>query len=111
MTKYLIIGNGVAGTTAAEHISKTDQHGDVTMVTDEDMPFYHRLFDLYRSLNPETAKRDSFETEPVGHMMEGGFSPEAFMEQNKDAMTADPGLGFPRCHVPYEKGRGKAEDG
>ncbi|MFO7984886.1 MAG: FAD-dependent oxidoreductase [Desulfatiglandaceae bacterium] len=43
MTKYLIIGNGVAGTTAAEHIRKTDQGGKITMVTDEDLPFYHRL--------------------------------------------------------------------
>lgn len=43
MTKYLIIGNGVAGTTAAEHIRKKDQGGKITMVTDEDLPFYHRL--------------------------------------------------------------------
>lgn len=43
MAGYLIIGNGVAGTTAAEHIRKTDQEGKITMVTDEDLPFYHRL--------------------------------------------------------------------
>ncbi|MFP3911652.1 MAG: NAD(P)/FAD-dependent oxidoreductase [Desulfobacteraceae bacterium] len=43
MAGYLIIGNGVAGTTAAEHIRKTDQGGKITMVTDEDLPFYHRL--------------------------------------------------------------------
>ena len=43
MTNFLIIGNGVAGTTAAEHIRKTDQGGKITMVTDEDLPFYHRL--------------------------------------------------------------------
>lgn len=43
MAGYLIIGNGVAGTTAAEHIRKTDQEGKITMVADEDLPFYHRL--------------------------------------------------------------------
>lgn len=43
MTDYLIIGNGVSGTTAAEHIRKSDESGKITMVTEEDMPFYHRL--------------------------------------------------------------------
>ncbi len=43
MTDYLIIGNGVAGTTAAENIRKQDKKGGVTIVTDEDFPFYWRL--------------------------------------------------------------------
>jgi nitrite reductase (NADH) large subunit len=43
MAKYLIVGNGVAGTTAAEHIRKQDGHGSITMVTDEGIPFYWRL--------------------------------------------------------------------
>ena len=43
MTDYLIIGNGVAGTTAAENIRKTDEEGDITIVTGEDLPFYHRI--------------------------------------------------------------------
>jgi len=43
MTNYLIIGNGVAGTTAAENIRKTDEEGDITIVTGEDLPFYHRI--------------------------------------------------------------------
>ena len=43
MKNYLIVGNGVAGTTAAENIRKTDREGAVTMVTDEDLPFYYRL--------------------------------------------------------------------
>jgi len=41
--KYLIIGNGVAGTTAAEQIRKSDSKGDITILTDEDLPFYHRI--------------------------------------------------------------------
>ncbi len=43
MVDYLIIGNGVAGTTAAEHIRKTDEEGTITIVTDEEVPFYYRI--------------------------------------------------------------------
>jgi nitrite reductase (NADH) large subunit len=43
MTQYLIIGNGVAGTTAAENIRKYDKTGNITIVTDEALPFYYRL--------------------------------------------------------------------
>jgi len=43
MVEYLIVGNGVAGTTAAEHVRKQDPHGAVTIVTDEDLPFYWRI--------------------------------------------------------------------
>jgi len=43
MADYLIVGNGVAGTTAAENIRKLDKEGDITMVTDEDIPFYYRI--------------------------------------------------------------------
>lgn len=43
MQKYLIIGNGVAGTTAAEHIRKNDSNGSITILSDEDLPFYYRL--------------------------------------------------------------------
>lgn len=40
---YLIIGNGVAGTTAAENIRLNDPAGPITIVTDEDLPFYYRI--------------------------------------------------------------------
>jgi len=43
MKNYLIIGNGVAGTTAAEYIRKHDNEGNITIVTDEDLPFYWRI--------------------------------------------------------------------
>ena len=43
MTNYLIIGNGVAGTTAAENIRENDKQGNITIVTDEDIPFYYRI--------------------------------------------------------------------
>ncbi len=40
---YLIIGSGVAGTTAAKSIRKLDQYGALTIVTDEPYPFYSRI--------------------------------------------------------------------
>ena len=43
MTKYLIIGNGVAGATAAQEIRKNDSQGQITMVTEEKFPFYSRI--------------------------------------------------------------------
>lgn len=42
MIRYLIVGNGVAGTTAAEYIRKQDSMGKISIVTDEDLPFYFR---------------------------------------------------------------------
>jgi nitrite reductase (NADH) large subunit len=43
MTNYLIVGNGVAGTTAAEFIRKQDSAGSIAMITEEDLPFYYRI--------------------------------------------------------------------
>ena len=43
MTQYIIIGNGVAGTTAAENIRKNDSSGRITIITDEDLSFYYRI--------------------------------------------------------------------
>ena len=40
MKKYVIVGNGVAGTTAAENIRKLDGEGSITVITNEDLPFY-----------------------------------------------------------------------
>jgi nitrite reductase (NADH) large subunit len=41
--KYLIIGNGIAGTTAALHIRKFDAGGEITIITEEDLPLYSRI--------------------------------------------------------------------
>jgi nitrite reductase (NADH) large subunit len=43
MRHYLIIGNGVAGVTAAENIHKQDNKANITVITDEDLPFYYRI--------------------------------------------------------------------
>jgi nitrite reductase (NADH) large subunit len=43
MARYVIVGNGVAGTTAAENIRKQDQAGTIVMLTEEDLSFYWRI--------------------------------------------------------------------
>ena len=42
-TTYLILGNGVAGTTAAEAIRRQDPEGRITILSEEDIPFYYRI--------------------------------------------------------------------
>lgn len=41
--KYVIIGNGVAGTTGAATIRKFDPEGSITVITDESYPYYSRI--------------------------------------------------------------------
>lgn len=43
MKKYLIIGNGIAGTTAAEQIRKNDAEGQIKIITKELFPLYSRI--------------------------------------------------------------------
>lgn len=43
MQRYLIIGSGIAGMTAAETIREHDPDGSITMVTEETVPFYNRI--------------------------------------------------------------------
>lgn len=42
MTRYLILGNGAAGATAAEEIRLTDVRGEITVVSAEPYPMYSR---------------------------------------------------------------------
>jgi len=41
--KHIIIGNGVAGTTAALHIRKADPAAAISVITEEPYPFYSRI--------------------------------------------------------------------
>ena len=41
--KYLIVGGGVAGTTAAETIRANDSNGSIAIITDEPHPLYSRV--------------------------------------------------------------------
>jgi len=42
-TQYVIIGNGIAGTTAAEVLRRADPGGCVSLITDEPYPLYNRV--------------------------------------------------------------------
>lgn len=55
-TKYLIIGNGIAGLAAAREIRKNDKVGTITMVSSEEYLTYYRLKltkSLSKDINPE----------------------------------------------------------
>src|SRR3989344_9037983 len=41
--KYLIVGGGVAGTTAADTIRKNDPEGSIAIISDEPFRFYSRI--------------------------------------------------------------------
>jgi len=41
--RYVVLGNGVAGTTAAETLRKNDPDCDITLFTDEPYPLYNRV--------------------------------------------------------------------
>ncbi len=41
--RYAIVGNGVAGTTAAENIRQNDPAGEISIFTEEELPFYYRI--------------------------------------------------------------------
>lgn len=43
MAHYCIVGNGVAGTAAANAVRRLDPNGDITIFTDEDYPHYYRI--------------------------------------------------------------------
>src|SRR5579884_235383 len=41
--KYVIIGNGIAGTTCAQELRKNDPACDIWMITNEPYPLYNRV--------------------------------------------------------------------
>ncbi len=43
MANYVIVGNGVAGTSAAESIRKRDKDGKIVLFSYEEVPFYYRV--------------------------------------------------------------------
>jgi len=49
-----------------------------------------RLFDLYITLEPTVTDLETFEDNIVTDMMEGGFTTEEFLEQNRNSMKTVP---------------------
>lgn len=48
--KHVIVGNGMAGITAAESIRRLDPEATITVVTDEEFPFYSRPGLMYHMM-------------------------------------------------------------
>lgn len=72
--EYVIIGNGVAGTTAAAAIRKNDPSGTIRLITDEAHPFYSRIRLMeYLSGEADLAKLQ--------------IKKEAWYQENKIALT------------------------
>ncbi len=57
MTRYLIVGNGAAGVTAAEEIRARDAHGDITILSAEPHPMYSRPGLAYIIINEIPAQQ------------------------------------------------------
>ena len=51
-----------------------------------------RLFHLYVSLDPTVSDIDAFESGIVSEMMEGGFTTETFLQENRQAMETAAGV-------------------
>jgi rubrerythrin len=49
-----------------------------------------KLFDLYLTLDPTVTDMEAFEGDIVSDVMEGGFTTEEFLEQNRDSMKTVP---------------------
>jgi nitrite reductase (NADH) large subunit len=72
--EYVIIGNGVAGTTAAAALRKNDPSGTIRLITDEAHPFYSRIRLMeYLSGEADLAKLQ--------------IKKEAWYQENKIALT------------------------
>lgn len=68
--RYLIIGNGAAGTYAAETIRKTDAEGEITLLTNEPYPLYNRVA-LPPFLRDEARREKVFLRTPEQHEQKG----------------------------------------
>jgi nitrite reductase (NADH) large subunit len=70
MTRYLIIGNGVAGTTAAEEIRKRDKEGLITVVSEEPVSFYWRI-QLNEYVSGDLAEEKLYARKPAWYKEQG----------------------------------------
>jgi rubrerythrin len=48
-----------------------------------------RLFGLYKTLEPDTPNQEQFEEQVTSELMEGGLTPEEFVEANQPALKSE----------------------
>lgn len=101
MANFVIVGNGVAGTTAAENIRKLDKAGKVTMVTEESTPFY------YRMRLPEFISGDLVEEKLIAKSDRWYKEQAIDLKLNTRIRTADPGkrviVTDSHQEIPYDR--------
>lgn len=85
MANFVIVGNGVAGTTAAENIRKLDKAGKLTVFTEESTPFY------YRMRLPELISGDLTEERLIAKSDQWYKDQGIDLKLNTRIQTADPG--------------------
>jgi NAD(P)H-nitrite reductase large subunit len=96
--RYLLIGNGAAGTYAAETIRKTDSDGEITLVTNEPYPLYNRVA-LPPFLRDEARREKVFLRTPEQHAQKGikllVNTPITMLDTEECVATAADGQVFP----------------
>ena len=93
-----MIGNGAAGTYAAETIRKTDSDGEITLVTNEPYPLYNRVA-LPPFLRDEARREKVFLRTPEQHAQKGikllVNTPITVLDTRECVATAADGQVFP----------------
>ena len=74
----------------AEKMNDSDTVGVLTKLGGVEEKHKQRLFDLYLTLEPTVADKKAFESEIVSEVMEGGFTTEEFLAQNRDSLKTVP---------------------
>lgn len=78
--------------TVAGNVKDREVGGLLTRLAGIEDNHNKKLFDLYITLYPDTSDKEAFETTVVSDVMEGGFTTEEFIEENKDAMNTASGV-------------------
>ena len=79
-------GLGEFYSSAAEMIEDKDVVGLLRKLALIEENHKKKLLDLYMTLDETGKGRETFETEIMSEMMEGGFTTEEFLEKNRSAM-------------------------
>ena len=78
--------------TVADMSAKSDVSNLLIRLADIEESHKEKLFDLYLTMDPDISNRQAFEDDLLSGVMEGGFSTEEFVEQNKKAMDTASGV-------------------
>ena len=78
--------------TTAEMSDQSDVSNLLARLADIEERHKGKLFDLYLTIDPDIPNREAFEDGLLSGVMEGGFTTEEFLKQNKEAMNTASGV-------------------